>query len=155
MNDRWRNLGLFVLRLAGLYLALNHGVPKLTALSSGEAQRFVDSVAAMGFPAPLVFAWLSALAEVVGGLLLFAGLFTRWVAPVVAFNMFVVAFIRHHALQQWLAKAGIGEVTEETLRSWGSPVSGTLYLIIVVALLLLGPGPVVARRQAAQEDLIR
>jgi putative oxidoreductase len=140
MNDRWHNLGLLVLRLGALYLSLNHGIPKITALASGAAQGFIDTVAALGFPAPVIFAWLAALAEALGGLLLFLGFFTRWVAPVVAFNMFVVAFIRHHALEQWLAKAGIGEVSAETLRAWGSPVSGTLYLIIVVALLLLGPG---------------
>lgn len=140
MSDRWRNLGLLLLRLAGVYLALNHGWGKLSGLAGGGGERFIASVDGMGFPVPVFFAWASALAEFAGGLLVALGLFTRVVAPVVAFNMAVAVFVRHHALEQWLAAAGLKSIDEATLRSWGSPELACMFLLVMLALALLGPG---------------
>lgn len=75
---------------AGLALALAHGLGKVP-----PPDRFVATVRDMGFPSPVVFAWLSTGAEVVGGLLLAVGLLTRPAAAVIAFNMAVAGFIRH------------------------------------------------------------
>jgi putative oxidoreductase len=85
------NLGLALLRaFAGLSLSLSHGLMKLP-----PSDGFVAGVAALEFPAPIVFAWLAALTETLGGLLLAAGLGTRVVALAIAGNMSVAGFLRH------------------------------------------------------------
>lgn len=85
------NLGLAALRVfAGLSLSLAHGLGKLP-----PGDGFVSGVAALGFPAPLLFAWLAGLAEGVGGLLLAAGLATRAVALAIAGNMTVAGVLQH------------------------------------------------------------
>ena len=87
------NLGLALLRIfAGLSLSLAHGLMKFP-----PPEAFVANVAGLGFPAPVAFAWLSALTETVGGLLLAAGLGTRAVALAIACNMSVAGFLRHAA----------------------------------------------------------
>lgn len=77
-------VGLLVLRVVGgLGIALLHGWSKIPV-----SQRFIESVGDNGFPAPVASAWMAALGEFVGGLLLALGLFTRaaalWVAGVMA-----------------------------------------------------------------------
>ena len=134
-----RDIGLLVLRLAGLYLAVGHGWGKLVGLASGQS-RFVEGVANMGFPMPLLFAWAASFAEFAGGLALAVGLFTRWAAALAASTMFVAAFVRHRALSQFLSWLGISPATEETLRAWGNPELATVYLLVCVAVALLGPG---------------
>jgi putative oxidoreductase len=134
-----RDIGLLILRLAGLYLALGHGWGKVVGLASGQT-RFVEGVAAMGFPAPLLFAWLSALAEFAGGLAVALGLFTRWAAAYAAINMFVAGFLRHQAHRHLLAWLGIAPASEEQLKAWGNPELALAYLTTVVGVALLGPG---------------
>jgi putative oxidoreductase len=112
------DLGLLVLRVfVGAALALAHGLGKIP-----PPARFVDGVAALGFPAPLVFAWAAALSEFLGGLLLALGLLTRPSALFVAFTMAVAAFGRHAA------------------DPFSSKEKALLYLVPAVALLLLGSG---------------
>ena len=134
-----RDIGLLILRLAGLYLAVGHGWGKVVGLASGQS-RFVDGVASMGFPSPLLFAWAAAFAEFVGGLAMALGLFTRWAAALAACTMFVAAFVRHRALSQLLSWLGVAPATEEALRVWGNPELATIYLLACVAVALLGPG---------------
>ncbi len=93
MQGRQAVLGWTVVRVVfGVLLAVAHGLPKVM---DGVA-RHTNTVASLGFPFPYVFAWLSALAELVGGLLIAAGLLTRPMALVAASNM-VVAIYRHRA----------------------------------------------------------
>lgn len=134
-----RDIGLLILRLAGFYLAIGHGWGKVVGLASGQS-RFVDGVANMGFPMPLLFAWAAAFAEFAGGLALAVGFFTRWTAALAASTMFVAAFVRHRALSQVLSWLGISPATEETLRAWGNPELATVYLLVCVAVAFLGPG---------------
>jgi len=134
-----RDIGLLILRLAGVYLAVGHGWGKLTALAAGET-RFVDGVANLGFPLPLVFAWAAALAEFAGGLAMAAGLLTRWAAASAAATMLVAAFLRHHAASRFLSWLGIARASEESLKAWGNPEMAVLYLIVCLAVVLLGPG---------------
>lgn len=85
------DLALLVLRLfTGLALALAHGAGKVP-----PSERFVSGVEALGFPAPLLFAWAAGLSEFAGGFLLAAGLFTRPAALMVLITMLVAAFRRH------------------------------------------------------------
>jgi putative oxidoreductase len=134
-----RDIGLLILRLAGLYLALGHGWGKVAGLASGQS-RFAEGLAGMGFPLPVVFAWAAALAELVGGLALAAGLFTRWAAAFAAVTMFVAGFMRHRALSHLASWLGIAPASEETAKAWGNPELAVVYLAIFAAIALLGPG---------------
>jgi putative oxidoreductase len=85
------DVGLVILRVfSGLALALAHGWGKVP-----PSDGFVSMVGGMGFPAPLLFAWLAALAEFGGGLLLALGLLTRPAALLVAGHFLIVAFVAH------------------------------------------------------------
>lgn len=112
--------GLLVLRVfAGLALALAHGIGKIPP-SAG----FVDGVAGMGFPVPLLFAWAAGLAESVGGVLLAVGLFTRPAAFFVLVNMLVASF---------MMQAGDSFLEREL---------ALLYSCVAVLYILAGPGRV-------------
>lgn len=85
------NSGLLLLRVfTGLALALAHGRGKFP-----PSDKFVKGIEAMGFPAPGIFAWLSSGTELMGGLLLAAGLMTRPVAAFITINMATAAFLAH------------------------------------------------------------
>jgi putative oxidoreductase len=140
MHGRASSFGLFVLRLAGLYMAWGHGHGKFMALMHGEAQGFIGAVTSMGFPQPVLFAWLAASAEFIGGLLIFLGLATRVAAAFVAIDVFVAAFFMHHALQQSLSAIGVAPVPPETLEQWHSPELAIVYMLIALALVFTGPG---------------
>lgn len=71
-----------------------HGYQKIFG---GYMPMLIEGVTKMGFPAPEVFAWAAALSEFVGGLLIVAGLFTRYAALSVFITMTVAAFITHRA----------------------------------------------------------
>ena len=113
-----RGTGWLVLRVvAGLSLALAHGLGKLP-----PAKGFVDGVAGMGFPAPIVFAWAAGLAEFLGGLLLAAGFLTRVGAFFIAFTMGTAFFVFH---------AG---------DPFGDKERALLFLCIAIAFLISGAG---------------
>lgn len=131
--------GLFVLRLSGFGLALVHGLPKVVELATGASQ-MPAAVAALGFPLPTVFAWAAALSEFVGGLLVAFGLFSRTGAALAAFTMFVAAFFRHHAFAHLLVSLKLRYVSEETLKGWGNPELALMYLAVMLAVVIMGPG---------------
>ena len=133
------DIGLLVLRLAGLYLAIGHGWGKVAGLATGQG-RFLQGVTDMGFPLPVVFAWAAALSELVGGLFVAIGFLTPWAAGFAAFTMFVAAFARHHAHGHLLSSLGIAPAAEETLKGWGNPELSFVYLLILLAVALVGPG---------------
>jgi putative oxidoreductase len=84
--------GLLVLRLfAGACLAA-HGAQKFFQLGISA---FAGHLAAMGFPAPGLLAFLSASAEFGGGILVALGLLTRPAALALTVNMLVAAFAVH------------------------------------------------------------
>ncbi|SFP97144.1 DoxX family protein [Hymenobacter arizonensis] len=90
----WRgpaaDLGLFIFRLhLGVIMVLS-GEPKLV-----PNDWFINQVADLGFvwPTPVLWAWLAAWGEFIGGFLLLLGLATRWAAFQLAFQFFVIAFL--------------------------------------------------------------
>jgi len=123
----WRetgmNLGLLVLRvMAGAGMACLHSFGRL---SPGHIEEFAKiAVAPLGFPFPLVFAYLSVLTEFVGGLFIAAGLLTRLTALPLIFNMCVAIVGVHMHNGDSLAKM------EPALT----------YLTAFVTLFLAGPG---------------
>jgi putative oxidoreductase len=134
-----RDLGLLILRLAGLYLAVAHGWGKVVGLATGQG-RFLEATASLGFPLPVLFAWAAALAELAGGLAIALGLLTRWAAVFAACTMFVAAFVRHRAASQLLSWVGVAPVSAEAVNGWGNPELAAIYLIVCLAVALLGPG---------------
>jgi putative oxidoreductase len=135
------DVGLLLLRLTGLGLALAHGLPKVTGLVIGTSQLPLG-VAKLGFPMPTAFAWAAALGEFVGGLLVAVGLFTRVGAAVAAFTMFVAAFLQHHAFSRFLVSVRLRYVSDETLKAWGNPELALMYLVVLLAVLIMGPGSI-------------
>lgn len=134
-----RDLGLLILRLAGLYLAIGHGWGKVVALAAGQT-RFVETVANLGFPVPVAFAWAAALSEFAGGIAMALGLVTRWAAACAACTMFVAAFVRHRAASHLLSWLGVAPASQDAIKAWGNPELSTIFLIVSVAVVLLGPG---------------
>jgi putative oxidoreductase len=119
MQDRQAVLGWTVVRVVfGVLLSAAHGLPKVM---DGVA-RHTNTVASLGFPFPSVFAWLSALTELVGGLLIAVGLFTRPVA-LMAVSTMAVAMYRHRA---------------DPFSKIEMPL---LFLAVFVAMALAGAGP--------------
>lgn len=93
MNSVAGDLGLLGLRaFAGFALMYAHGLRKMP-----PSDRFIESVANMGLPFPVVFAWAASLSEVVGGVLLAIGLATRPAAFFIACTVGTAAFVRHAA----------------------------------------------------------
>jgi len=74
----------------GMTLALAHGLSKLKS-----PEQFIEGVAKRGFPAPTVLGWVAILSELLGGLLLALGLFTRPAAAAVASTLLIAAFKVH------------------------------------------------------------
>jgi uncharacterized membrane protein YphA (DoxX/SURF4 family) len=54
--------------------------------------------------------------------------------------MAVAVFLRHRAYLQLLVPIGFASATREQVESWGSPEMALLYLLILTAIVLLGPG---------------
>jgi putative oxidoreductase len=89
LNTVVGDFGLLILRVfAGVSLALAHGFGKLP-----PSPQFMAGVERLGLPGES--AWLSAFAEVCGGLALAAGLATRPAALLIAINLSVAAFLQH------------------------------------------------------------
>jgi putative oxidoreductase len=83
--------GLATLRVvAGLLLALLHGIGKVP-----PQEGLIGWIGGMGFPAPIVFAWLAGVAEFLGGLLIAIGLLTRPAAAFVFIHFVIVVFVAH------------------------------------------------------------
>ena len=87
------DLGLLLFRVfIGLAMAFAHGLGKVP-----PPEQLVSGVAAIGFPVPVLFAWAAALSELVGGILIAVGLFTRISSLSLGFTMIIAAFVVHAA----------------------------------------------------------
>ena len=109
----------------GLMVFLIHGVHKVvdvvTFLRSGLTSKFLEEVAAMGVPAPVVAATLAAVAQLVGGLLLAAGFCTRVAAAVLTFAL-------------------LGAVAQN-LSTGRDPQLAILYTLVAATFAAAGGGP--------------
>lgn len=123
------DLGIAILRVGiGVFIAY-HGHGKVwNDEGFGPTTQFVEFVGTMGFPVPVLFAWMAALTEFVGGALIVLGLLTRPVALALAFNMAVAAFLAHRSAP--LFATGQGASKEPAL----------LYLLPFVFFVLAGAG---------------
>jgi putative oxidoreductase len=87
--DRLQPLALLVLRLVLGAVMIAHGYPKVF----GGLQRHVHLVASLGLPGSL--AYLSAVAEFVGGIFLIAGFLTRVAALAIVIDLGVAIWKVH------------------------------------------------------------
>jgi putative oxidoreductase len=86
-------LTMTILRVfAGLSMAFAHGLGKVP-----PSEQLIGGVSSMGLPAAGFFAWVVALSEFGGGILLALGLLTRVAAFFLFCTMFVAAFLVHGA----------------------------------------------------------
>ena len=87
------DLGLLILRLGFASVLLGyHGWSRLIQIQAwltGHPWAFVGVVDKLGFPAPVVFALLSALSESIGSMLVAAGFYTRWASAMITISMSV------------------------------------------------------------------
>ncbi len=111
------DIALAILRIAPSVMMLTHGIPKFQNLISGNME-FGDPIG-IG-PAPSLF--LAVIGEVICPILLIVGFKTRWAAVPAAITMAVAAFIAHAA------------------DPFGRKELALLYLVVFVAIILLGPG---------------
>jgi len=81
---KYAPVGELLLRVTIGVVLCGHGWQKISG-----GMKFEGSVARIGFPFPLFFAWCAALAEFLGGLCIALGLFTRPAAFFAGFTMIV------------------------------------------------------------------
>ncbi len=82
------NLGILILRVFTGAALMTHGCAKLF----GGMEKFTGFVTSLGVPAPHVMAYLAALSESLGALLLAIGLLTRPAAFMIVCTMSVAIF---------------------------------------------------------------
>jgi uncharacterized membrane protein YphA (DoxX/SURF4 family) len=61
-------------------------------------------------------------------------------AAFAAVTMFVAAFLQHHAFSRLLVGLRLKYVSDETLKAWGNPELALMYLAVLLAVLIMGPG---------------
>lgn len=85
--------GIALLRVVLGIIFLVHGWDKLFGAAGVEG--VAGLLATERFPAPDALAWLVAIVELLGGLLMLVGWLTRWVAGVLFLEMLVALFAVH------------------------------------------------------------
>lgn len=119
--SRWTDIGPLVVRLVFGYFWFETGLAKVQNLE-GFTHRFVD----WGIPFPAFNAALSAWTELIGGALIFLGLFTRLTAVPMIVNMIVAI-----ALVVIKNVGGLDDFVE---------LDEVVYILIFFWLLMAGPG---------------
>jgi putative oxidoreductase len=90
-------------------------------------------VQSLGFPAPVLLAWIVTLLELVGGLMVAVGLFSRVAAALIALEMLITGvYVK-------LIKAGVGFIAPGDQPGAGAEVD-FLYLVSFLVVAVLGPG---------------
>lgn len=130
---RWAPLPL---RLVVGYGFAEHGLAKLLR----GADNFTGILHAMGLPMPHVFAWMTIVTEIVGGVLVLLGALVPIVSIPMAIVLLVAIFTVH--LPYGFSSIKLQAITPNGAR-FGQPGYETdlLYLAGLVALVLGGSGP--------------
>jgi putative oxidoreductase len=115
-----------------------HGLPKLSNLAG-----FTGFLTSLGVPLPGVAGPAIMALEVVGGLLLIAGLGTRWVSLLFAVEMLVTTL---------LVKSGVGFIAPQDAPGVGAELD-LLLLASSLILLAYGSGQLSIERNILKRDL--
>ncbi|HEX5774529.1 MAG TPA: DoxX family protein [Candidatus Paceibacterota bacterium] len=121
-GDRFMPYASLALRLAAGLIFVMHGWQKL---ERGTAQT-AAFLGFLGFPAPAVFAVILIAIEIGGGALLILGLYTHWVAKLLAL-VALIAFVTVHASKGFF----VGDGGYEFI---------VLIFAAVLSLMITGPG---------------
>lgn len=119
--DRWTDVGPLVVRVVFGYFWFETGLAKVQNLD-GFANRFVE----WGIPFPHFNAALSAWTELIGGALIFLGLFTRLTAVPMIINMIVAIAL--------VVIKNVGSIDDFV------ELDEVVYILIFFWLLMVGPG---------------
>lgn len=93
---RGKNGALFLIRIMIGVIFIAHGLQKTFGMFGGSGiEGFSENIAQIGFNPPLLWAWVAALSELIGGLFLIAGILPRISAFLIGVIM-VVAIFRVH-----------------------------------------------------------
>jgi putative oxidoreductase len=129
------NVGLLLLRLALGGIMMAHGIRKVYPDPGAGVQKFSDFVAKLGVGYPYAMACAAVAAEIVGGLLVIVGLFSRLGALSIAGVMFVAIFTVHWQNGFWIP---------HTAAPSGTVAVGYEYSLALLAMALCvvcaGPG---------------
>jgi putative oxidoreductase len=125
-QDALKDAGFALMRIMLAVVFLYHGAQKLFGLFGGAGlEGFAGYLDGMGIPVPQLAAFLAALAEFGGGIVLLAGIGFRFGLPPLVFTMLVASFGAHGG------KFGI--------QNGGMEYALTL-AVMVAGLILTGPG---------------
>lgn len=86
LGERWAPRLLSILRIIAALIFIEHGTQKFLGFPAGPAN---------GYPAFLTLIWWQGLIEVLGGILLLLGFFTRFTAFILAGDMAVAYWMVH------------------------------------------------------------
>lgn len=93
------NMNILLTRVALGVVILVHGVGKLLGMGPAATgpgiPGFEGFLVSLGVPSPLVFAWIVALVETLGGLAILLGFLTRLAAILIAVDMATAAYLVH------------------------------------------------------------
>lgn len=131
--DRAVPLSYTIIRITAGLMLLPHGFPKL--FTQGVGAFAAAGLARRGIEPALPLAWLIVFIETIGGILLALGLFTRFVAAMVAIEMLVIVSV-------YWPKFGWTLPGYEYPLMWG---------LIAFALALGGGGPYSLDRKLGRE----
>ena len=115
-SEQWAPYGVAALRIITALLFIEHGTAKLLGFP------------ATGMPEPAVWSmfWIGGILEMIGGLLILLGGWTRWVAVLLSGEM-AVAYWLYHAPKSPFPLVNQGE-------------AAILFCFIFLMLALVGPG---------------
>ena len=121
------DVAILVLRLALGFMFAAHGLQKAFGLFGGPGiGSFSEMLSGLGFKPSLLWAYVAAYTELVGGILLAIGFLTRGSASILLILIVVAAFKVHLSKGFFLSQGGF----EYTF----------IIFSVCVALILLGPG---------------
>lgn len=112
------DLALFILRVAAGAMLLTHGIPKLMHFSST-----VKWIHSQKIPLPILSTIGVTAAETIGALLVILGIYTQWVALIIAGSMCVAVFTHLRA--------------KETFKQMED---AALYLLVYLVIAIAGGG---------------
>lgn len=134
--EKWEAYAPLILRVVvGIIFAM-HGYQKLTQFGLEGTTGFLAS---LGFPAASVFAVLLIAAELGGGILLILGLFTHWVAKILAIVSIVALFTVHISKGFFMATGGYEFIL--------------LILATTLSLMITGPGKYALDAKINKKDI--
>jgi len=121
------DLAVLVLRICLGVVFVAHGLQAALGMFGGSGINvFSDMLASLGFKPALFWAYLGAYVELIGGLFIILGIFTRGAALLILIFMVVAAF-KVHLAKGFFIQAGGFEYN-------------FVLICVCIALMLLGPG---------------